>query len=431
MMGADNEVMARLSLDQHCTQGELLESYSQVNIEKYGSLVSYVSKLSALFSDSANAAVDSRFVEKLFCKLTQAKDVARKDVSFDAVFGIDAGVGIKTFVAGANTQTKTEKVAEFAKDATAGVFQGLTNEERAHKVTQLRNKRVLSDTAEMGLSLPESFYHCLVRRPEVAFVHEESYSLINADSIVPTNRLGNPVKAFTANGIGHVYFTDGMNQYTYNVSKNVLMKKFDLTAGYNSPAMATPIDFDIWATLLGPDVSQEPFIEQQEPDVSEEDSVILPLYSTKSLENKQVAARSGINQWNAGGRVRKFGEAYIPVPAVVHKLAPSFFPGRDVTFTLILPNDQQVMAKLCQDGSKALMSSPNDVLCEWLFASIDGSLSVAEKRLSDHSPYTYDDLRLIGKDSVRVTKTPHGPTEYRLELAPVGSFEDFLESNSP
>lgn len=430
MMGADNQARARLCWDQRNSKGELLESFSQVNIEKYGSLVSYVSKLSALFSDSANAAVDSRFVEKLFCRLTQSKDVARKDVSFDAVFGIDAGVGIKTFVAGINTLTKTEKVAEFAKDATAGVFQGLSNEERAHKVTQLRNKRILSDTAEMGLSLTESFYHCLVRRPEVAFVHEESYSLIDPASIIPTNRLGNPVKAFTSSGVGHVYFTDGLNQYTYNVSKNVLMKKFDLNSGYNSASMPTPIDFDIWATLLGPEVSQEPFMDRSEPEVTDEDFVILPLYSTKSLENKQVAERSGINQWNAGGRTRKFGEAYIPVPSIVHKLSPGFFPERDVTFTLVLPNGQQVVAKLCQDGSKALMSSPNDVLCEWLFASIDGSLAIAEKRLTDHSPYSYEDLRLIGKDSVRVTRTPEGPTEYQLELAPIGSFEEFLDANS-
>lgn len=401
-----------------------------MNIEKYGSLVSYVSNLSALFSDSSNAAVDSRFVEKLFCRLTQSKDVARRDVSFDAIFGIDAGVGIKTFVAGPNGQTKTEKVAEFAKDATAGIFQGLSNEERAYKVTQLRNKRVLSDTAELGLSLPESFYHCLVRRPEVAFVHEEPYSLIDAESISPINRLGSPQKSFTSDGIGHVYFTDGMNQYTYNVSKNVLMKKFDLAAGYNSPTMETPIDFDIWSTLLGPEIGQEQFIDLREPDAQVEDYVVLPLYSTKSADTKQVASRSGINQWNAGGRARKFGEAYIPVPAIVHKLAPGFFPGRDVTFSLKLPNERQVMAKLCQDGSKALMSSPNEVLCEWLFASIDGTLTAAEKRLGSQSPYTYEDLRLIDKDSVRVTRTPDGPTEYRLELAPIGSFEEFLEAKT-
>lgn len=405
-----------------------MESFSQVDIDKYGSLLKYVSKISALFSDSANAAVDSRFVEKLFCRLTQSKDIARKDVSFDAVFGIASGVGVKTFVAGSNSQTKTEKVAEFAKDATAGVFQELSNEEKAFKVTQLRNMRIKSDAAEMGLSLDNSFYHCLIRQPEQAFIHEEKYSLIEVDSVYPTNSLGAPVASFSSGGIGHVYFSDGNNQYTFNVSKNVLMKKFDLRSGYNSTTMPTPIDFDIWANLLGPEISQEPFKDDVIPKVEEEISVVLPLYSTKSQEHKQVSPKSGINQWNAGGRERKFGEAYIPVPAMVHKLAPGFFPGRDETFSLMLPNGQQIMAKLCQDGSKALMSSPNDVLCNWLFSSIDGSLEVASSRLYSNKAYTYSDLSLIGKDCVRVTKTPGEITEYKLELAPIGTYEDYLES---
>lgn len=407
-----------------------MESYSRVNIEKYGNLVSYVSKLSALFSDSQNAAVDSRFVEKLFCKLTQSRDIARKDVSFDAVFGHDSGVGIKTFIAGVGSQTKSEKIAEFAKDATAGVFQGLTNEERAHKVTQLRNMRMKSDSAELGLSLENSFYHCLVRKPELAFVHEEPYSLIEVDSIFPTSSQGKPVDAFATTGIGHVYFSDGMNQYTYNVSKNVLMKKFDLSRGYNSVPMHTPIDFDIWEMLLGPEISNEPFLSDKPASAVPDRFVVLPLFSTQSVENKQVAGKSGINQWNAGGRDRKFGEAYIPVPALVHKLDPDFFPGRDVSFTLLLPNGQQVLAKLCQDGSKALMSSPNDVLCNWLFSSIDGSIEVAERRLITHNAYTYQDLRMIGKDCVKVIRTPNAVTEYRLELAPIGSFEEFLEIGS-
>lgn len=406
-----------------------MESFSKVDIEKYSNLVGYVSKLSALFSDSQNAAIDSRFVEKLFCKLTQSRDIARKDVSFDAVFGPDSGVGIKTFIAGSSSQTKTEKVAEFAKDATAGVFLGLTNEERAHKVTQLRNMRMKSDSAELGLSLESSFYHCLVRKPEVAFVHEETYSLIEANSIIPTSSLGKPVDAFATTGIGHVYFSDGINQYTYNVSKNVLMKKFDLIKGYNSVAIQTPIDFDIWRMLLGPEVGNESNLDLPLVRPKQDQFVVLPLFSTQSIDNKQVASKSGINQWNAGGRDRKFGEAYIPVPSLVHKLSPGFFPGRDVNFTLLLPNGQQVLAKLCQDGSKALMSSPNDVLCNWLFASIDGSIEVAERRLSNHNAYTYEDLRTIGKDSVRVIRTPNGITEYRLELAPIGSFEEFLEND--
>lgn len=405
-----------------------MKSYSEVDIPKYAELVKYVSNLSALFSDSSNAAIDSRFVEKLFCKLTQSRDISRKDVSFDAVHGIDAGVGIKTFVAGAGTATKTEKVAEFAKDATAGVFQGLSNEERAHKVTELRNARVLSDTAEMGLNPDVGFYHCLVRRPEFAFVHEEPYQLIKSDELIPTNKFGKKIKSFTLDGVGHVYFTDGVNDYTYNVSKNVLMKKFVLTAGFNSIQMPTPINFEIWEALLGATVTQEPYFDAPKAVEVSEDFVILPLYSTQSKDNKTVAPKSGINQWNAGGRERKFGEAYIPVPRQVHKISPDFFPEKDQTFTILLPSGSQIPAKICQQGSKALMSSPNTLICNWLFASIDGSISESERRLGQHRPYSYSDLQLIGKDSVRVTRTPQGPAAYEISLAPIGAYEEFVDS---
>lgn len=405
-----------------------MKSYSEVDIQKYAELVKYVSNLSALFSDSSNAAIDSRFVEKLFCKLTQSRDISRKDVSFDAVHGIDAGVGIKTFVAGTGTATRTEKIAEFAKDATAGVFQGLSNEERAHKVTELRNARVLSDTAEMGLNPDEGFYHCLVRRPEFAFVHEEPYQLIKSDELIPTNKFGKKIKSFTLDGVGHVYFTDGVNDYTYNVSKNVLMKKFVLTAGFNSQQMSTPINFEIWESLLGSTILQAPFLDTVTEVEITEDFVVLPLYSTQSKDNKSVAAKSGINQWNAGGRDRKFGEAYIPVPRQVHKIAPGFFPERDQNFTILLPSGSQIPAKICQSGSKALMSSPNTLICNWLFASIDGSITEAEKRLDQHRPYSYGDLQLIGKDSVRVARTPNGPCTYEISLAPIGAYEEFVDS---
>ena len=35
--------------------------------------------------------------------------------------------------------------------------------------------------------------------------------------------------------------------------------------------------------------------------------------------------KSGLNQWNAGGRVRKYGEVYIPIPAEIRKLKIGFF----------------------------------------------------------------------------------------------------------
>jgi len=95
-----------------------------------------------------------------------------------------------------------------------------------------------------------------------------------------------------------------------------------------------------------------------------------------------------------------------------------------------LPSGAIVSAKVCQDGSKALMSDPNTVLCNWLFSTIDGSYSYAESRMPRHKPYTYDDLARVGKDSVLVRKLDESGSAFELEFAAVGSFEEFVESET-
>jgi hypothetical protein len=152
----------------------------------------------------------------------------------------------------------------------------------------------------------------------------------------------------------------------------------------------------------------------------------LPLYSPGKMV---VQESSGINNWNAGGRARKFGEAYIPIPSIVHKLRPGFFPPRDTKFVMALPNGEKISAKVCQAGSKALMSDPNPALCLWLYELIDGSKGAAEKRFDKKKPYTYQDLVEIGKDAVAVTKSNSPGVDFELELVQLGAFEDFLEGS--
>jgi len=119
--------------------------------------------------------------------------------------------------------------------------------------------------------------------------------------------------------------------------------------------------------------------------------VILPLYSVKT---KTVPLRSGLNQWNAEGRIRDKDEVYIPVPKRIHEKYPFFFP--DDSFVLELPNGQKLSAKLCQAGSKGLMSNPNSALGKWILRDIlkkkPGELVIMS------------DLYI---DSVKITKTSH------------------------
>ena len=118
-----------------------------------------------------------------------------------------------------------------------------------------------------------------------------------------------------------VSFEDGKHRYNYNPSKSTLFKTFHI------PADAVKIDIQIledpYEMLLRFAQLQPQKTYRQEP------FVILPLYSTRSVikgGEKYVPQHSGLNQWNAGGRERKSGEVYIPVPWDIHKRYGDFFP---------------------------------------------------------------------------------------------------------
>ena len=391
----------------------------------YRELLTAVGAFSRLYSESDTPFYHSRFIEKLYARTSGALDLSRKDMSFDAKhLGSLTGVGVKTFVASSFKSSKKEKVAEFPKNAGLGDFKNLKPEELANAVAQLRNKRITSDAIEHGIDLDHSIYHCLIRIPGSCMIHEEPYELIDTSAIVPVDQKLNASKTWVG-GNGTTYFSDGKSHYSFNGAKSVLMKRFALTGGINSKSIPIVISESIFESIL-----QDTFIGKLgggEAPIKQktENFVVLPLYSSKG-DVKSVSEKSGINQWMAGGRERKFGEAYIPIPAKIHAQSPGFFPERDVLFSTTLPDGSKIQTKVCQDGSKALMSNPNKDLCAWLYRLIDGDMNTAEKRYIDKNPYTYKDLEAIGKDSVRITKVDD--LHFELEMMRLGSYEDFLDS---
>lgn len=397
-----------------------------VDEDLYSELLKAVGTYSRLFSESQTPFFHSRFVEKLYARASGAEDLSRKDMSFDAKGSESkAGIGVKTFIATNLKGSKKEKIAEFPKNAGLGDFYDLSPFDLAMKVSELRNIRVKSDASEYGIDLNNSIYHCLIRVPGKCMIHEEPYSLIDIDKIRPVDRQLNPSKSWVG-GKGSTYFTDGSSFYSFNGAKSVLMKRFDLSQGTNGSPVSIAISENIFESIL-----QNTLVDRlRENGVSTKTSirvhphVVLPLYSTRG-DVKSVSERSGINQWMAGGRERKFGEAYIPIPARIHSLFPDFFPDKDIPFILELPDGTSISAKVCQDGRKALMSNPNKLLCDWLYRLIDGDLETAEKRYGSRRPYVYKDLEAVGKDSVKITKV--GKLHYSLEMMNLGSFEDFFE----
>jgi hypothetical protein len=153
--------------------------------------------------------------------------------------------------------------------------------------------------------------------------------------------------------------------------------------------------------------------------------VVLPLYSIKAGE-KYVPERSGINQWLASGRVRRFGECYFPVPIEVHRQARNFFPPQGQLFKLILPGDYSSRAKLCQSGSKALMTSPNHHLGLWLYKLIDSQPGAQAARIASRTPFGIKDLEALGFDCVRVSKNEEG---YVLEPLEIGGYESWVKTS--
>ncbi len=142
------------------------------------------------------------------------------------------------------------------------------------------------------------------------------------------------------------------------------------------------------------------------------DTIYLPLYG----KNKTVYPKSGLNQWNANGRVRDIDEVYIPIPIIVHKTKPDFFPNRETPFNLKLPNGTVIKSKICQSSSKALMSCSNRELGKWILRDV--------LKLNEAELLTYDKLQTIGIDSVRIDKID--TTNYEINFSSIGSFENYF-----
>jgi hypothetical protein len=403
-----------------------------------------------------------------------ARDTAGDNSSFDAIAPVRIGVGVKTFVASNSARHKFEKIAEFTADANAGIFDDLNPEQLLRKAIELRNSRLSSDAIAYGINVSDSIYHCLIRLEGSAMIHEEPMSLVNERMLSPSDSDGKLLATFGEKPI----MSDGINVYTFNKSKRVLYKRFPVIIPAPAKfggAIKLPINRNILNELLegnitclssAPTNQEEPILAKgtikdetcqlasNEPtqtteyspetsDTVESDGdpgstmiirrptnfVVLPLFSTRDHE---VPEKSGINQWNAGGRQRSFGEAYIPVPAWIHNKFPGFFPDRNQSFRLRLQDGTVVSAKICQQGSKALMSDPNDELCRWLYTAIEPKLSYEQikRRLPESRPYTYKDLILVGKDCVKVVKVSGKRHQFELTFCKLGDYNKFEKAAS-
>jgi hypothetical protein len=363
----------------------------------YKKILQILGSLTNLFSESKVPYLNYRVTENLYCKAFNAKNLSRSDVSADASLN-DVGVGIKTFV---NSNGKSlQKVAEFNKDNIK--FRGLSPIDLINKVADLRNERIETTMRIYGLN--SMIYHCIVREEEKIMTFECDMSLIDKSKIKLLNVTKNTIS-----------FKDSKNEYSFNITKSTLYKRF----------ITQDIILEIPVKILEDpfEVLEEKFQNVKEvyykKTISEKPFVILPLYS-RTKEDKVVHQKSGLNQWNAGGRKRDINEIYIPIPIWIHKRFPAFFLPRDKPFNLILPDGNLLEAKVCQDNSKALMSKHNADLGKWLLRKVLG--------LKENEVLTYEKLQEIGLDSVIIERNDE--STYSIDFRPSGTYEDFFEENN-
>lgn len=361
---------------------------------QYVQLLQAVSQLSGLFSQSAVPYINYRVAENIFCRAFNANNLSRSDTAFDASLN-KLGIGIKTFIISGSGSV--EKVAEFNQLSTElALYSG---RELALKLAGYRNERI--ELAKRTYGIDDSQYHVIGRSDGRLILFEDEYGSIDIENIqaIKTTKAG-------------LSFDDGRNHYVFNNSKSTLFKRFEV------PGDAFLVDVEILSDPF--EILLQLF--KKEGDLSRDtmltkgvDYVILPLYSVRG-KTRQVQEKSGLNQWNAGGRARDFGEVYIPIPMQIHHLHPEFFPGRDVEFELTVPTGETLKAKVCQDNSKALMTNPNRDLSQWLLRKV---LKLKEGELA-----TIEKLDKLGFDSVYVQKT--GTRSYKIDIARTGSYEEFL-----
>lgn len=359
--------------------------------KEYFSLLELMARLSNLFSDSAVPFLHYRITENLFCKFFDAENLSRSDTAYDAKKD-SFGVGIKTFTLKNNEST--EKVAEFNSISTE--LKKYRGYDLAYQLANARNERM--QFGQRLYSITDGCYHIIGRTESKLIVFNSPYPFLNVEKL-----------HIQKDDSRSLRFDDGRETYTFNYSKSTLFKHFSVLE--NQDVQEIPVSiiqdpYEILRKLIDTQDNEGKYtdiynvhriirsdIQRQKKLKLGENYVILPLYSQRK---KDVAPKSGLNQWNAGGRARSADEVYIPVPLSVHHDFPQFFPPREKSFTLHLPDGTSMSAKICQDGGKALMSNPNTVLGKWLLRDI---LHLKEGEL-----LTMDKLNFFGFDSVIITK---------------------------
>lgn len=395
--------------------------------ENYKRMLTIIGKLSRLFSTAEEPYLYYRAHENVFAKYFDVDNNARHDDSADA-YSVEQGVGIglKTWIG-----RDDQKVAEFGR--LRPNYENLDGMELIQQIAEYRNTRIRTTLNSHGLR--EMIYHIVKRIPNAMQIYESAFDYIDREHIVLDENRGNA---------NNVYFNDGNHTYHFNKSKSTLYMIFEdmeLLDEFEVEIVDDP--YDLLAQLFEEDehVGVEGVAEAFTRRMERYRQLCLRLYATDRNGRKYVPERSGLNQWNANGRARDANEIYIPYLKEDRERGLDFFPPRDTPFTLILPDNSEISAKVCQRAyrklsdaeyenlseeekriedekslvGKSIMSNPNKVLGKWLLRDV--------LQIEEGTVITYDMLRVYNIDCVIFTKREEGV--YSVDFGELGTYERF------
>lgn len=376
------------------------ENQPALQREQYKRMLSIIGNLTLLFSESPCPYLPYRAHENIFCKYFDAENLARFDCSADAKKN-RIGVGLKTWMG-----NDDQKVAEFGR--LRETYQGLTGLNLVRTISEYRNERIRVTKNMYGID--QMIYHIIKRVPGSMQIIEHAFDYIDLNNISIIADRGN---------VNNTYFTDGSHTYHFSISKNTLYMLFEdmeVMDTFDVEIMADPYNYLMRISETADLTNTIPALDTH-PALQRENRICLRLYSTKPDGTKFVFEKSGLNQWNALGRVRNPNEIYIPYPAEDRERTTGFFPPRDTVFNLTLPDGTTIPAKVCQADGKAIMSNPNKILGEWLLRNVF--------ELQEGTLITYQMLEMFGIDSVIFTK--ESELNYSIDFAEIGTYEEFYE----
>lgn len=370
--------------------------------EQYKRMLTIIGNLTLLFSESTSPYLPYRAHENIFCKYFKAENLARSDCSADAKKN-GIGIGLKTWMG-----NDDQKIAEFGR--LRPTYENLTGLELVRTISEYRNERIRI-TKNLH-NIKDMIYHIVKRVPNAMQIIEYAFDYIDLDNLTLILDRGNA---------NNTYFTDGHHTYHFSLSKNTLFMLFEnieILDSFDVDIMEDPYEFlqiNSYETTTNFHTNQNftRFIDKEK-------QICLRLYSTKPNGTKFIFEKSGLNQWNASGRVRNPNEVYIPYPSEDRARTINFFPPRDTIFQLKLPDGQTIPAKVCQDDSKAIMSNPNKILGKWLLRDVF--------ELPENTIITYQMLEKFGIDSVVFTKI--SDLHYSIDFSEIGTYEEFYGLNT-